>query len=255
MRRTSNRSQQWQLRCHMEVRLKKKSDLRRDLDTLKKLDTRQKLEFLWDYYKWRILVTACILVIVVIFAHILWEGQRPCRLRVCVVLNTEDDCSDWFSRFTLELKADGKPGDVDVNQDQPFDYDNAYSYVFEMEVMTAISSKRIDIAVCGPDLYHYLLSLNACLPLDTALSEDLALELSSRGMLCFDRAGLTEDENGKTDFENGIEGYFAVDLSGTEFYETYNHAAEGGEPLYAVIISNTEHQEDCEALLRALIAP
>ncbi|MDE7266216.1 MAG: hypothetical protein K2N89_01965 [Lachnospiraceae bacterium] len=239
--------------------MKMSENLRRDLDTLKTLDTRQKLQFLWDYYKWYVISTVCILFIVGTFAHILWEGQKPCRLRVCVVLNTEDDCGSWFREFAKDLKADGKPGDVDVNQDQPFDYDNRYSYLHEIEVMTTISSQRMDIAVCGADMYRYLLALNACLPLDTALSDDLVSYLSTQGMLRYDTANLTEDEDGNIDLADGIDGYFAVDLAGTEFYEIYNQTEENGEPLeeplYAVIISNTEHLEDCKTLLRALVTP
>lgn len=234
--------------------MKKKSDLRRDMETLKTLNARQKAEFLWDYYKWRILAVFCGVVIIGVFAHMLWEGQRPCRLRVCVVLNAENDCEDWFAQFARELKSDGKPGDVDVNQDQPFDYESPYSYVFEMEVMTTVSSRRMDVAVCGGDLYDYLLSLNACLPLDTALPEDLFSSLLDRDMLCLDTAGLTKDENGDTDPGDGIKGYFAIDLSGTNFFEGHK-AADSDEPLYAVIIANTEHMEDCVALLRALTAP
>lgn len=231
------------------------AELQLDLDTLKRLDARGKLQFLWDYYRWRILVCACVIVIVIMFAHMLWEGQKPCRLRVCVVLNTEDDCSAWFRTFTQELKSDGKEGDVDVNQDQPFDYDNRYAYLYEVEVMTAISSQRIDVAICGTDMYRYLLALNACLPLDTALPDDLVSYLMDQDMLCYDTANLTEDENGKIDLSNGIGGYFAIDLSGTEFEKTYNQTGENDEPLYAVIISNTQNPKDSKTLLRALVTP
>ena len=74
-------------------------------------------------------------------------------------------------------------------------------------------------------------------------------------MLRYDTANLTEDENGIVDLTNGIDGYFAIDLAGTEFYETYNQTDEAEEPLYAVIISNTEHLEDCNKMLRALVMP
>ena len=240
---------------HLKNTSSLRAELRQDLDTLKRLDTRGKLQFLWDYYRWRILVCVCVVVIVGMFSHMLWEGQRPCRLRVCVVLNTEDDCSVWFRKFAQELESDGKEGDVDVNQDQPFDYDNRYYYLYEVEVMTTISSKRMDVAICGADMYRYLLALNACLPLDTALSEDLVSYLSTHEMLCYDTANLTEDENGNVDFADGIDGYFAVNLSGTEFEKTYNQTKEKKEPLYAVIIANTQHLADSVALIQALVMP
>lgn len=229
-------------------------ELIRDWNTLKSLSGKKKLEFLWDYYKWPVTVCISAIIVIAVFAHILWEGQRPCRLRACVVLNTEDDCSFWFYQFTEELKSDGKPGDVDINLDQPFDYNNRYYYVQEMEVRTTISSQRMDIAICGEDMYRYLLALNACLPLDQALSDELATLLSGSDRLIYDTAKLTEDEHGQVNPDDGIDGYYAVDLTNTEFDNLYNQTEDGNEPLYAVIISNTEHLDDCEALLRALVA-
>lgn len=235
---------------------KKKSRLWRELGqdwaTLKSLSPRDRAVFIWDYYKWPIVILCSLIFVCCLFAHMLWEGQKPCRLRVCVVLNTEESCSPWFYTFTKNLTADGKPGAVDVDQDQPFDYDNTYYYVHEIEVMAKVSSGRIDFAICGSDMYRYLLALNACLPLDTALSDSLAETLLAEGRLVYSTANLTEDEDGNINPADGIDGYYAVDLAGTPFSEVYNQTEEE-EPLYGVIISNTEHLADCEALLKALM--
>lgn len=228
-------------------------ELLHDLATFKSLQGRSRLQYIWDYYRWKIVGVIFAVFTVCLFSHMLIEGQKPCRLRVCVVLNTEDNILPWFDSFAETLKADGKPGSVDLNQDQPFDYDNRYYYLHEIEVMTTISSGRMDVAVCNEDMYSYLLALNACMPLDTALSGSLAASLADSGKLVCDTAGLMIDENGNTSPEDGIDGYFAVDLSGTGFYETYNRTETGAEPLYAVIISNTEHLADCEAFLTALL--
>lgn len=66
------------------------AELQLDLDTLKRLDARGKLQFLWDYYRWRILVCACVIVIVIMFAHMLWEGQSPavCAYALCSTRRT-----------------------------------------------------------------------------------------------------------------------------------------------------------------------
>lgn len=228
-------------------------EMHRNLNTFKSLHGKKRLEFIWDYYKWRIIVIIFSIITICTFAHMLYEGQKPCRLNVCVVLNTEDDCSEWFDKFTKGLKSDGKPGKVDINLDQPFDYDNKYYYIQELEVMTTVSSMRMDIAICGKDMYSYLLALNACLPLDKSLPKSLADSLLENNKLVYDTANLQVDENGNIDSKDGIDGYYAVDLSGTNFYNLYNQTEEGKEPLYAVIISNTEHLEDSIKLLRTLL--
>ena len=109
----------------------------------------------------------------------------------------------------------------------------------------------MDVAVCNADMYQYLLAINACLPLDTALPADLYESLSEKDMLDYNTANLQEDENGQVDISTGIDGYYAVNLNDTDFSDRYNQTDEQ-ESLYAVIISNTKNEKDCIALIRAL---
>ena len=234
-----------------------KKEVKRDIRTFRRLKGKDRWRFVWDYYRYKIIVAIISLMIILTFAHLIWEGQKPCRLRACVVLNNDLYCDDWFDSFTDSLKKDGKPGEVDVNQDQPFDYDNSYYYVQEIEVMTTVSSRRMDVAVCGPDMYSYLLAINACMPLDSVLPEALSASLMKEGKLVKSTANLKQDKDGSTDESQGIEGYFAVDLSDTEFGRIYNEDQkleddEEKAPLDAVIISNTDHLEDSITLVSAL---
>lgn len=226
-----------------------RQDLKNDFATLQTLSGTDRLQFIWDYYKWKILGCIVALTVICVLIGIFWQGQRPCWLRVCAVLNTEDDCSSWFEEYEKTCKKEKKDGYLDVNQDQPFDYDNQYAYMHEVEVMTTISSQRMDVAVCNPDMYEYLLALNACMPLDEALPADVWADVSERGLPDHNTANLKQDENGNVDPADGIEGYFALNLEGTAFAKQYN---DSSEPLYAVIISNTQHLEDAAALLTAL---
>ncbi len=230
-------------------------EAKRSWATFRSLHGRDRVRWIWDYYKFPIIVTVFAIIAACNIIHIVIEGQKPRRLEVTVVLNTDDYCQDWFHGFARELSADGVPGEVDVNYDQPFDYSNMYYYVMEMEVMTTVSSQQMDVAVCGEDMYSYLLAINACLPLDEALPPEMRERLSDR--LVFSTANLQYDENNQVDWEAGIDGYYALDLEGTPFELTYNQPGTYDEdpgPLYAVVISNTEHLEDSFALLDALTA-
>jgi len=232
-------------------------EVKRDINTFKRLDARRRWTFVWDYFKWKILVTAIVITVIVTFARLIWQGQRPCRLRVCAVLNNDDDCADWFESFFKDLSSDGRGGDLDLDQDQPFDYDNVYYYVQEIEVRSTVSSQRMDVAVCGPDMYEYLLALNACTPLDTVLPEETAGMLQDKNMLVKSLAGVTRNPDGTLNEEQAVEGYFALDLSETAFGHTYNenqklNDGEEKAPLYAVIISNTKHMDDSVKLAEAL---
>ena len=66
---------------------------------LKVWKVQKKLGFLWDYYKLSATIFVTLVVVICIFAHMLWEGQQPHRLDVYAVLNTEDSCVYWFHQF------------------------------------------------------------------------------------------------------------------------------------------------------------
>ncbi len=237
-------------------------EVKRDIGTFRRLHGKARVRFVWDYFRWKILAGITILICILLAVHMLILGQRPTRLRVCVVLNNDGYCSDWFDSFRKDLQKDGNRAAVEVNEDQPFDYDNAYSYMHELEVMTTISSQRMDAAVCGPDMYSYLLALGALAPLDNVLPAGLFAECDTRGMVKRDTAGLKILEDGSVDRSDAFDGCFALDISDTAFGRRYNPpktdlSGQGSEthaePLYYCIISNTEHTDDCAALARALV--
>jgi hypothetical protein len=227
---------------------------REESEKFKSLDSRQKLQYIYDYYKWYILAAIGAVVIICTFANMLWTGLRTYRLRVLAVTNTEADCSGWFDDFGDELTADGKGGAFRVNLDQPFDPENSYFYLQQAEVMAYVTNKKVDVAICTEDLYRFLLAQNVCLALDTALPDDMSESLLADGRLLYDTANLQEDDSGNVDPADGIDGYYGIDLSGTDFYEKYNTPADGEpQPLYAVMLYNTEHIDDGITLLRALL--
>ncbi len=228
--------------------------MRKDIETIRSLHGLKRIEYIWDYYRYRIAAAVIILIIIVTAVSMLIEGHRHYRLDICVVLNTEDDCSDWFNTFEKELTSDGTGGRIHVNQDQPFDYDNRYYYVQELEVMTTVSSYRMDAAVCNADMYSYLLAINALAPLDEVLDKAQFDSLSAAGRITEDTAALQVDENGQVNTADGIPGYYAIELSGTQFAEAYNKPADGSdpEPLYAVIITSTDNMQDCVTLMTQL---
>lgn len=235
-----------------------RQEVRRDIGTFRRLHGRKRLRFVWDYYRFKILGAVTILVCLILAANILWQGQKPCRLRVCVVLNNDQYCTDWFDAFRKELQSDGNRAAVEVNEDQPFDYDNIYYYMHELEVMTTVSSQRMDAALCGPDMYSYLLSINACAPLDAALPKEDFESWQAQGIPVRGTAGLIIREDGSTDDSNATEGWFALDISDTAFGQRYNadqflSDGEDPAPLYFIIISNTEHTDDCVKLAEALV--
>lgn len=234
-----------------------KQEVRRDIGTFFRLHGKERWVFVWDYFRYKIIAAAFALFVIVLFAVMLWQGQKPYRLRVCVVLNNDQYCDAWFNRFEKELKSDGQKGDLDLNQDQPFDYDNMYYNVQELEVMTTISSYRMDVAICGPDMYSYLLALDVCQDLREVFTAEEIASWQQEGILTEGTAGITINPDGSENMDDATQGIFALNLSDRNFGQEYNQGQvlEEGEdmaPLYAIIINNTSHMEDCKKLLKEI---
>lgn len=238
-----------------------RQEMKRDFRTFRSLDRSGKIQFIYDYYRWYILAAIVILFCLITAGRILYEGHRPHRLQVIANLNSDEiDCSIWFNHFYEELQESDNTevtGDLSLNQDMPLDYDNMYYNVQEMVVMTTVSSKRMDVAVCGPDMYDYLLRLNACLSLDEIFTQDELDSLEKDHVIEKATANLQYAKDGSIDASEGIDGYFALDISDTTFGKQYNdlEASEDGTlpHLYAVIIRNTERLDDSIKLIQALL--
>ncbi|MDO4976079.1 MAG: hypothetical protein Q4E53_02340 [Eubacteriales bacterium] len=231
-----------------------RQEVERDINTFKRLPVKKKIQFIFDYFKWYILAAITILIILITFAQMIYNGQKPCRLRTLVVLNNEENCSSWFDDFEKDLKSDGLPGAFDVNQDQPFDPNNSYFNLQQVEVQAMVSSYRVDVAIGGPALYDYLLYLNACYPLEQILPSETYDSLNSSGMIVFGRADFSYNEDGSIDYSKAVDGNYAIDISNTSFGKKYNKQEdEKNEPLYAIILSNTKHKEDSLKLINCLL--
>ncbi|MCQ2491537.1 MAG: hypothetical protein MJ087_00685 [Lachnospiraceae bacterium] len=228
-------------------------EVKRDIETFKRLKGFAKLKFVMDYFKWYILAAIFIIFTIGTFANLLYQGHKPVRLDVCCVLNTEEtDASPWFKNFETELLKDGitNHGGVRVDYDQPFDYDNSYYYIMELEVQTKVSSRRIDVAVCNADMYKYLLAINAGYDLKEVLPEEDIKALEKNKQLVYDTAGIRINEDGSLDKTDAEDGYFAIDLTKSEFGQKYNTKGGNKDHLYVMIIKNAKHVEDSIKLVQ-----
>ncbi|MCF0146275.1 MAG: hypothetical protein HUJ73_06780 [Eubacterium sp.] len=236
---------------------KKKSifrqEMERDWATFRSLSFKNKLIFIFDYYKLPIFFGVSIVVFIIIFAGLLIDGQKACRLRVCAVLNNGYSISSWFREVTNEMKKDGKKGAFDLNQDQPFDYENSYYYMHEIEVYSTIASQRMDVAICNPDMFEYLCIIDACMPLEEAFTPEEMEELIDSGKAYLSKQGMTIRDDGTVDESTAVDGYYGLDLDYTLFGEMYNtDGNDEGKPLYAAIIKNSKNPEDAATFMHYL---
>lgn len=226
-----------------------RQEMDRDFSTFQRLHGKKKIQFIFDYYKWYILAGIFCLLVILTFANIFYQGNKPYRIRTLAVLNTDANCKPWFDAFEEELTNHGKDGEISLNAEQPFSRKDMYFYVEQIEVQTSIANKRTDLVIGGKDLYQYVLMMKGCYPLDEVLEKKEVKRLKKEKRLLYSSAGLKENKDGSFDDSEAIKGYYAIDISNTAFGKKYNKSKK---PLYAFLTSTNQNIKDSLVLLRKL---
>lgn len=227
------------------------AELKRDIRTFHRLSPKEKAQFIFDYYRWKILAGIFVLAILISVSQIIWEGQKKYDLYVCTVTDRETDFSEWFDEFAAEESSATKKCKISLNQDQPFDYTSNNYQVYELEVLTKISANLMDVAICNKDMYSYLLAINACASLDTLLNDEYLEQLKNKRRLNYETANLQIQEDGSVDETQGIPGYYAIKVEKKDFSK-HLPASEDSDTLYVVFIKNSCHTDQGIRLLKKI---
>lgn len=79
--------------------------------TFKELDTKQKREYIWDYYKWPIIVTLCVIALAIVVVPQILDNLKPTKLYLTMV-----NC-EWSGDKGSQLLNDyAKAYDIDTEE-------------------------------------------------------------------------------------------------------------------------------------------
>ena len=214
----------------------------------------KKLEHIWTYYKWPILLAAILLLILgsVLHRQLTKKESVLCLAlaNVAVGEDLEDELTDGFLRF---LGADAKKREVYLYRDLYLSdsadtLNHEYAYASKMKLMGAVSAGKLDLVLMNREAYDLLSRGGYLLELSPALfTENAALYaqvlpiLSSNEVVLSDNSikyQLGEAETLEVETETVRN---ALDVSGLPLF------ARAGFPdtVYIGVIANSGRLANC----------
>ena len=214
----------------------------------------KKLEHIWTYYKWPILLAAILLLILgsVLHRQLTKKESVLCLAlaNVAVGEDLEDELTDGFLRF---LGADAKKREVYLYRDLYLSdsadtLNHEYAYASKMKLMGAVSAGKLDLVLMNREAYDLLSRSGYLLELSPALfTENAALYtqilpfLSSNEVVLSDNSikyQLGEAETLEVETETVRN---ALDVSGLPLF------ARAGFPdtVYIGVIANSGRLANC----------
>ena len=222
------------------------------------MSPQKKLDYIYTYYKWPLLLG---LIALIALGSVLHRQLTKKESVLCLALanvavgeDLEDELTDGFQRF---LGADAKEREVYLYRDLYLS-DNAdtlnheYAYASKMKLMGAVSAGKLDLVLMNREAYDLLSRSGYLLELSPALfTENAALYaqvlpiLSSNGVVLSDNSieyQLGEAETLEVETETVRN---ALDVSSLPLF------ARAGFPdaVYLGVIANSERLSDCIAYI------
>ena len=110
--------------------------------------TKQKISYIWDYYKWHIMIP--IIVVIALISYIVNIVTRPDIILNGVMLNvynmeSESSPADLLPDFYKEQKIDSKEEEINLNSSLHYSVDNLNTNYQTMQVLMAwLSADQLD---------------------------------------------------------------------------------------------------------------
>lgn len=213
--------------------------LRTEWAKIRKMNGRDRLWYIWEYYKLHILAAAAVIAVIWIVSGMLYRQSFTTRLSIAV-LNDQSGGTGSMAPLSEKLRQElncGKKELIEVNEGIYISRDDAsqYSYANMAKISAMVASKALDLMIADRDTIEYYEELSAFADLSQFLPPELYRQLSGQIISAGD--------------ENGQELPVALSLEGTDFASVTGISIK--EPCIAVIRSSP-HKEDTILALRCL---
>ncbi len=208
-----------------------------ELEKLKKMNRKDRIWYIFAYYKLHILAALCILILIYVCTTAIYHSTFTDALH-CLYVNSrseeptnlkplEEDFAGWLGLGKKEI----------IRAETAFiSYgENATRYsLANMEKITALSMAReLDVMVCDVETLEHYSQMDAFLDLEETLPPELASKIQDR---LYRAVG-----------SDGRQHAYAIDLGGTPFAED---SALAQDPPLIGIISNSRRTSTAIGLIR-----
>lgn len=225
----------------MSLKEQLKKETKSELGKLKKMSGKDKVWYIWEYYKLHMLALALIIFVFYIIGTIFYQRSFTTRLYTIIVNNT-NAAGATTTQLDEDFKAYMGYGEKDRIETDPtlyIDTDNMgseFSYASLAKVSALVGSKGLDVMVSDSATVDHYAGLNGMADLSQVLPE----ELYSR----------VEDNIYYSVNENGEEIPCAVSLEDTRYSELTGVEID---TIYFSIFSNSMRTETAAAYLEYIL--
>ncbi|MBQ9765905.1 MAG: hypothetical protein IJW18_06885 [Lachnospiraceae bacterium] len=217
-----------------------KESFKEECAKLKEMTFGEKLEYIWEYYKVHIIITAVLVFFVVSMIKVVYNNIKYESIFHCAVVNS------ILSTEEENYLLDGFGEYIDVDKEhETMTFDSTYiffwdqqsfqsdtTYASRMKVAAALAAKELDIFVADKTYVESATPEEQFMDLSTTLPAELYAVVEPYVFYSADKDGEMRP--------------FAVDLSST-------HLGDGvfyQDPPYFAIVSNTQHLETAIEFLK-----
>ncbi|HCD42160.1 MAG TPA: hypothetical protein DEQ64_00125 [Lachnoclostridium sp.] len=219
-----------------------KDSLREERDKLKNMSLKDRLWYIWEYYKIPIIIAVVAVVFISSIGSAVYNNRFETALS-CVIINSSptgetDSVDDYFNqgfRQYIDLKEDAKI-DVDYSMSLTFDESsmNEFTYAQMAKITAMISSKSLDVMIGKPDTIDHFGEMGGFVDLKELLPADV-----------YDKA--KENFYFVTNQETGEKAACGILIGNTDFCKKTGLIID--DPILAVM-SNSTHTDTAVELIR-----
>ncbi len=171
-----------------------------DKEKLAKMNFRQKVDYIWTYYKFWIIT----MVIIIAFVAAFIQAQLAYNPNAMTILISDSYCEDSEAAYTAMNEEFAQFIGLDEDAKEPINVDDTFyftnqsssssSAVMAQKFLALVISGEADLMVAPQEAIDYYGSQNMFADLSEILSEDLFNYLESEGLLFEVTYTPTEDE-------------------------------------------------------------
>lgn len=222
----------------------------RNRELFSQMTSREKLDYIWLYFKWHILLGIAAVAILASSIYGAITAKEPVLyvgyLNVAVGEELESRLSGGY---LTARELDPQKKELVFYQDlyltsDPFATDQEYAYSSRMKVMATITSQQLDMVLMNREAYNLASESGYLLELDTLFGDDP--EISP---LLVSNTVIPEDDDGESIAvtETVVNGLVVTDVP------LFRQAGFSGD-VYVGIIVNTPRLSDCASWLTYLVS-
>ena len=218
-----------------------KEIIKQERKKLKDLTFKQKLEYIWDYYKPIMAGIIGIIVIISVVVSIVRGSQIETELNVAFINSYvyDDDVAALYEGF---LEYSGLNGakqrvDFDTTYSLSTENENQATMANQMKISAVIAAQSLDVMIMPKDIYQNYLIMGAYQDLNQAMDSEFMQE--HRELWQMDKQ---EDDT--------AEKVYALKLKENhKLGKVYE-----GQEVYVAVVTNTTKEENAVAFLKYLLS-